>query len=138
MFVRKHYDYYSATISGLLATIRYIGLSKASHLMTLRLFHDYFIGKTAHIGYDYSSWNATTIADIYWLSGESPKRDAARAASGSAPPRRVPASGLHRRADPAQVETLTPQQVRRVCTANSVSALASNPQTAGVDPAGLA
>nr|DAQ27772.1 MAG TPA: hypothetical protein [Caudoviricetes sp.] len=27
--------------------------------------------------YDYSSWNATTIADLYWLSGESPKREAA-------------------------------------------------------------
>lgn len=42
------------------------------------------------------------------------------------------------RADPAQVETLTPQQVRRVCTADSVSALASDPHTAGADPAGLA
>lgn len=29
---------------------------------------------------------ATTIARPYWLSGESPKRDAARAANGSAPP----------------------------------------------------
>ena len=27
--------------------------------------------------YDYSSRNATTIADLYWLSGESPKRDTA-------------------------------------------------------------
>ena len=43
-----------------------------------------------------------------------------------------------RRANPVQVETLTPQQVRRVCTAGSVSALASDPQTVGVDPAGLA
>ena len=43
-----------------------------------------------------------------------------------------------RRADPVQVETLTPQQVRRVCTAGSVSALASDPHTAGADPAGLA
>lgn len=24
--------------------------------------------------YDYSSWNATTIADLYWLSGESSKK----------------------------------------------------------------
>lgn len=37
-----------------------------------------------------------------------------------------------------QVETLTPQQVRRVCTADSVSALASDPHTVGADPAGLA
>ena len=36
--------------------------------------------------YDYSSRNATTIARPYWLSGESPKRDAAVAANGSAPP----------------------------------------------------
>ena len=43
-----------------------------------------------------------------------------------------------RRADPVQVETLTPQQVRRVCTADSVSALSSDPQTVGADPAGLA
>ena len=34
--------------------------------------------------YDYSSRNATTIADLYWLSGDSPKRDAARAVNGSA------------------------------------------------------
>nr|DAW07989.1 MAG TPA: hypothetical protein [Caudoviricetes sp.] len=36
--------------------------------------------------YDYSSRNAATIADLYWLSGESPKRDAAVAVNGSAPP----------------------------------------------------
>lgn len=79
--------------------------------MTLRLFHDYFIGEITTIGYDYSkscydysSRNATTIADLYWLSGESPKRDTARAANGSAPPA----------AGPVQVETLTHQQVRRV------------------------
>lgn len=42
------------------------------------------------------------------------------------------------RDDTAQAEALTPQQMRRVCTADSVSALASNPQTAGADPAGLA
>lgn len=77
----------------MLVAIRYIGLSKASRLTTLRLFNDYFIGETTTIGYDYSrncydysSWNAATIADLYWLSGESPKRDAAEAASGSAPP----------------------------------------------------
>ena len=42
------------------------------------------------------------------------------------------------RVDPVQVETLTPQQVRRVCAVGSVSALASNSQTAAADPAGLA
>ena len=41
-----------------------------------------------------------------------------------------------RRADPVQVETLTPQQVRRVCTADNVSALASDPHTVGADPPG--
>ena len=41
---------------------------------------------SAGMVYDYSSRNATTIADLYWLSGDSPKRDAARAANGSAPP----------------------------------------------------
>ena len=49
---------------------------------------DYF----TTIGYDYSSRNATTIADLYWLSGESPKRDAARVANGSAPPAALPAA----------------------------------------------
>lgn len=43
-----------------------------------------------------------------------------------------------RLADPVQVETLTPQQVRRVCTTDSVSALASDQQVEGADPAGLA
>lgn len=69
-FARKYYDYYSTTINEPLFTIRYIGLSKASRLTTLRLFHDYFIGETTTIGYDYSrscydyfSRNATTIAD---------------------------------------------------------------------------
>ena len=43
-----------------------------------------------------------------------------------------------RRADPVQVETLTPQQVRRVCTADSVSALANDPKMVRADSAGLA
>ena len=43
-----------------------------------------------------------------------------------------------RQANRVQVETLTPQQVRRVCTTDSVSALASDQQVAGADPAGLA
>lgn len=50
-------------------------------------------------------------------------------------------SGKHRnrrRADLVQVETMTNQQVRRVCTAGSVSALASDPHTERADPAGLA
>jgi hypothetical protein len=65
--------------------------------MTLRLFHDYFIGEITTIDYDYSrscydysSRNAATIADLYWLSGESPKRVAAVAANGSAPPAAFP------------------------------------------------
>ena len=53
--------------------------------MTLQLFHDYLSGETTTIGYDYSSRNAATIADLYWLSGESPKRDTAVAVNGSAP-----------------------------------------------------
>lgn len=40
------------------------------------------------------------------------------------------------RADPVQAETLTTQQVRRVCTAGNVSALASDPQTVGAAPPG--
>ena len=43
-----------------------------------------------------------------------------------------------RRDDPIKVETLTPQQASRVCTADGVSSLASDPQTVGADPAGLA
>ena len=50
--------------------------------------------------------------------------------------RRALEASRRRRADPVQVETLTPQQVRRVCTADSVSALASDPQTAEADPPG--
>lgn len=96
--------------------------------MTLRLFNDYFIGE------------ATTITRPYWLSGESPKRAAARAANGSAPPAAPSAAGLPRRVEGARLQAagLTPQQVRRVCTADSVSALASDPHTVGADPAGLA
>ena len=71
-------------------------------MTTLRLFHDYLPGEITTISYDYSSWNATTIADLYWLSGESPKIDTAAAASGSAArllsglPSAL-AAGLHRR-----------------------------------------
>ena len=54
-----------------------MGLLKAGHLTTLRLFHDYFIGETTTIGYDYC-WPLLA-------SSESPKRDTARAANGSAP-----------------------------------------------------
>ena len=43
-----------------------------------------------------------------------------------------------RQTNPVQVETLTTQQVHRVCAVGSVSALASNPQAAGDDPAGFA
>ena len=74
-------------------------------MTTLRLFYDYFIGETTTIGYDYSrncydysSRNAATIADLYWLSGESPKRDAAIAVNGSAPPAAPLTAGLPRRA----------------------------------------
>lgn len=136
MFAIKRYDCYSATIGEPLVIIRYIGLSKASRLTTLRLFRDCFIGETTTIGndysrtcYDYSSRDATTIARPYWLSGESPKRDAAVAANSSAPPAALQTAGLlrrvegdrltrcqiaSRRVDPVQVEALTPQQVRRV------------------------
>ena len=62
-------------------------------MTTLRLFYDYLSGETTTIGYDYSrsfydysGRNAATIADLYWLSGESPKRVAARAVNSSAPP----------------------------------------------------
>lgn len=65
--------------------------------------YDYF----TTIGYDYSSRNATTIADLYWLSGESPKRDAAVAANGSAPPAALPVAGLPCRVESAGLPTLT-------------------------------
>lgn len=42
------------------------------------------------------------------------------------------------RADPVQVEALTPQQVRRVCITDTLSALARDPEAAGADPTGLA
>lgn len=46
--------------------------------------------------YDYSSRNATTIADLYWLSGESPKRDTAASRQWFRAARRAPAAGLTR------------------------------------------
>lgn len=49
MFARKRYDYYSTTIGEPLVTILYIGLSKDSRLMTLRLFYDYLSGETTTI-----------------------------------------------------------------------------------------
>lgn len=113
-----------------------MGLSNGGCLTILRLFHDY------------SSRNAATIADLYWLSGESPKRDAAVAVNGSAPPAApLPldcpagwrAPGWPSAKSQAAGLTLyrwrrcTPQKVHRVCTADSVSALASNPQTVGAD-----
>nr|DAQ34816.1 MAG TPA: hypothetical protein [Caudoviricetes sp.] len=62
----------AATISGQLVAILYIGLSNCGRLTTLRLFHDYFIGETTTIGYDYSRIcydysrrNAATIAGLY-------------------------------------------------------------------------
>ena len=68
--------------------------------------------------YDYFSRNATTIADLYWLSGESPKRDTAVAVNGSAPPAaglpagwRVPGCPLC----PGQPLTRCQSSSRRVC-----------------------
>lgn len=63
-----------------------MGLSNGGRLTTLRLFHDYPPGETTTIGYDYSSRDATTIADLYWLSGESPKRDTAASRQWFRPP----------------------------------------------------
>ena len=51
--------------------------------------------------------------------------------------RRAPVAGLPRRVECARL-TRCQTSSRRVCTAGSVSALASDPQTAGADPAGLA
>jgi hypothetical protein len=54
-------------------------------------------GEATTIGYDYSSRNATTIADLYWLSGESPKREAATSRQWFRAAR--PATGLFRRVE---------------------------------------
>lgn len=133
MFARKCYDYYSATIRGLLVTIRYIGLSKAGRLTTLRLFHDYLSGET------------TTIARPYWLSGESPKRDTAVAVNGSAPP--MPGKNImpdvcqdNARLIRCQGSSRQVWEVSRPRRADPVpgAALASDLHTAGADPAGLA
>lgn len=102
-------SYSLATISGQLVTILYIGLSNAYHLTTLRLFYDYLPGETTTIGYDYSSRNAATIADLYWLSAERPKREAATSRQWF----RAPAAGLPRRVECAR-------QTRRALTADPV------------------
>ena len=52
--------------------------------------------------------------------------------------RRAREASRPRRADPVQVETLDHQQMRRVCTADSVSALASDPKMVRADSAGIA
>ena len=90
------YDYQRAVV-----TIRYIVLSKASRMATLRLFHDYFIGEITTIGYDYSrnchdyfSRSAATIADFYWLSGESPKKSCGESRQWFRAARRALATGL--------------------------------------------
>ena len=97
-------DYQRAAV-----TILYIGLSNCGRLTTLRLFRDYLPGEITTISYDYSSRNATTIADLYWLSGESPKRDAAASRQWF----RAPAAGLPRRVECAR-------QTRRALTADPV------------------
>ena len=111
---------------------------------TLRLLlYDYLSGETTTIGYDYSSRNATTIADLYWLSGESPKRVAAVAANGSAPPaapgRKYSAGRVPGQAGPGPGQSQcqeAPKPRRAVpCQADRVSALASDPHTVGADPA---
>ena len=80
--------------------------------------HDYFIGETTTIGYDYSiscceysSRNAAPIADLYWLSGESPKRDAAQAVNGSAPRAAPCLLDCPRRVESARVPALTDDPV---------------------------
>ena len=136
--MRKRYDYYTATIGGLLVAIRYIGLSNGGRLTTLRLFYDYFIGETTTI-------SAGTLRLLLTSIGYRAKARKELRREPPMVPRRpprlcrwtAPPGGVYR-ADPVQVETLTPQRVRRVCTADSVSALASDLRTVGVDPAGLA
>nr|DAJ70526.1 MAG TPA: hypothetical protein [Caudoviricetes sp.] len=76
--------------------------------LSARKGYDYF----TTIGYDYSSRNATTIAGLYWLSGESPKRNAAGAANGFAPPSPAPAAGLPRRVESARLPALTADPVQ--------------------------
>lgn len=44
------------------------------HTKNTRLFDDGSQENATTIGYDYFSRNTTTIADLYWLSGESPKK----------------------------------------------------------------
>lgn len=48
-------------VSELIATIRYIGLLKASRLTTLRLFYDYFIGETTTIPEAVTTISAGTL-----------------------------------------------------------------------------
>lgn len=94
----NRYDYYSATISKLLVTVRYIGLSNASRLTTFttipRLFHDYFIGETTTIGYDYCS----PLLAI----GRKPEKSCGGSRQWFRAARRAPAAGLPRRVEGAR------------------------------------
>ena len=53
--------------------------------MTLRLFHDYFIGETTTISYDYSRTCYDYFSPLLAI-GRKPERDTAVAVNGSAPP----------------------------------------------------
>lgn len=100
----------------------------------LRLFHDYWLRLFQPERYDYCRPLLAIGRKPEKRCGES--RQWFRAAG---LPRRMegarsPAAGRGKHRDPAG---LTPQRVRRVCTTDSVSALASDPHTVGADPPGL-
>ena len=79
--------------------------------------------------YDYSSRNAATISDLYWLSGESPKRDAAASRQWFRPLPGLP-SALVPLPINARKQTAG-DPARRAMTADSVPYL----QLPGADPA---
>lgn len=80
--------------------------------------------------YDYSSRNAATIARPYWLSGESPKKDAAVSRQWFRAARRAPAAGLPRRVEGAGLTR---------CQISSYQALTLHRMQAGcTDPPPLA
>ena len=118
--------------------------------MTLRLFYDYFTtipAGTLRLLLALISYRAKARKELRRKPPMVPRRSPAPApCRWTAPPGggcqtascRAWEASRPRRADPVQVKTLTAQQARRVCTADSVSALASDPHTVGVDPPPLA
>lgn len=101
LFFQKANDYFTQKTHDYLAIIRkkMLRLLLCDYQRTARCYTIYRTFKSwssddfttiprlsAGRSYDYSNWNAATIADLYWLSSDSPKREAAASRQWFRPP----------------------------------------------------